>query len=208
MNYRALIPVKSLHLAKSRLAPHLAPAQRAQLMLDMLHHTLRTLQATEAFERISIVSADPSVLAQVEAWGAIALPEAASGHNPALRAAAQHELATGASVTTALLTISGDLPLLCPHEVKALLALADTHEVVLAPSQEGTGTNAFLARPPLAIPYVFGVGSLQRFSAEAQRRHKSYTLYHSLGLSLDIDTRADLEDYLRHANEDSIICVR
>lgn len=200
--------MKSLHAAKSRLSPHLAASQRAQLVLNMLKHTLHTLQATDLFERISVVSADPSVLTQAQVWGATALKETAHGHNPALHAAALHELATGATENTALLTISADLPLLSRQDVKGMLEQAHCFDVVLAPSQEGTGTNALLVHPPLALPYVFGVGSLQRYIDEAHQQQKSYTLYRSLGLGLDIDTRDDLETYLHHATKDQAITVR
>jgi 2-phospho-L-lactate guanylyltransferase len=192
MKYRALIPVKSLQEAKSRLATHLTPSQRAQLMLDMLHHVLCALQDSEAFESIAVVSSDLYVLEQAQRWGGMARKELAQGHNPALHAAALQELATGADEHTALLTISADLPLLGVQDVRKLLEQAEQYDVVLAQSQEGTGTNALLVHPPLVVPYVFGLNSLQQFISEAQQRHLRYTCYHSLGLSLDIDTYHDL----------------
>jgi 2-phospho-L-lactate guanylyltransferase len=192
MKYRALIPVKTLQEAKSRLATHLTPSQRAQLMLDMLHHVLCVLHDTGAFESTTVVSADLYVLEQAHRWGAQARPEQAQGHNPALHAAALQELATCANEDTALLTISADLPLLRVQDVRKMLERAEQYDVVLAQSQEGTGTNALLVHPPLAVPYVFGPNSLQQFIAEAQQRQLRYTCYHSLGLSLDIDTYNDL----------------
>jgi 2-phospho-L-lactate guanylyltransferase len=48
-----------------------------------------------------------------------------------------------------------------------------------------------LVRPPLALPYVFGPGSLQRYLAEA--KEMQHTLYNSIGMALDIDTIGDLE---------------
>jgi 2-phospho-L-lactate guanylyltransferase len=192
MKYRALIPVKSLSEAKSRLATHLTQSQRAQLMLDMLHHVLCVLQDSKAFESIAVVSSDLYVLEQAQHWGVQAREEQAQGHNPALHAAALQELATGANDNTALLTISADLPLLGVQDVRKMLERAEEYDVVLAQSQEGTGTNALLVHPPLAVPYVFGLNSLQQFISEAQQRHLRYTCYHSLGLSLDIDTYNDL----------------
>jgi 2-phospho-L-lactate guanylyltransferase len=82
--------------------------------------------------------------------------------------------------------------LLQVQDVRKMLERAEQFDVVLAQSQEGTGTNALLVHPPLAVPYVFGANSLQQFIAEAQQRHLRYTCYHSLGLSLDIDTYNDL----------------
>ncbi len=189
MAYRALIPVKTLSEAKSRLAPYLTQHQRATLVLDMLRHVIDVLRGSKSLETISVVSPDPNVLQQVQVWGVHALLEEAQGHNPALTAAAQKELASGA---TALLTLSADLPLLRTYDVQQMIEQSQHYEVVLAPSYEGTGTNALLVRPPLAVPYVFGPGSLQQYQAEIQQRFLSSTLYISPGTRLDVDTIDDV----------------
>jgi 2-phospho-L-lactate guanylyltransferase len=191
MKYTALVPVKSLEIAKSRLAPDLPQIQREKLVLDMLHHVLSVLQDSELFERISVVSSDARVLEQVKVWGAQASIEEQSGHNPALYAAALREKARGAR---ALLTISADLPLLSTQEIHNLLKQSRQYEVVLAPSRDGTGTNAILVRPPLAVPYLFGSNSLQHFLEAVRQRHLSHTIYDSTGLAFDIDTIDDLRE--------------
>jgi len=191
MKYTALIPVKSLVTAKSRLVPDLPPNRREMLVLDMLYHVLRVLQDSKLFERVSVVSPDARVLEQVRAWGAWALIEERPGHNPALYAAALRERARGA---TALLTISADLPLLSTQEIRNLLEQSRQYEVVLAASRDGAGTNAILVRPPLAVPYLFGPDSLQRYLEAARQRHLSHTIYGSTGLAFDIDTIVDLRE--------------
>jgi 2-phospho-L-lactate/phosphoenolpyruvate guanylyltransferase len=178
--YTALIPVKSLAEAKSRLATHLTQAQRAALMLDMLHHVLYILQASNALERISVVSLDRHVLEQAQAWGAHARVEEEMGHN------------------TALLTISADLPLLQVHDIHGMIEQSKNSAVVLAPSQDHTGTNALLVRPLLALPYSFGPASLQRHLSECRIRQLSSGLYTSIGLGLDIDTIDDLATLRRY----------
>jgi len=191
MKYTALVPVKSLVTAKSRLVPDLPPNRREVLVLDMLYHVLRVLQDSKLFERVSVVSPDARVLEQVRAWGAWALIEERPGHNPALYAAALRERAGGA---TALLTISADLPLLSTQEIRNLLEQSRQYEVVLAASRDGAGTNAILVRPPLAVPYLFGPDSLQRYLEAARQRHLSHTIYGSTGLAFDIDTIVDLRE--------------
>ena len=190
MKYTALVPVKSLSEAKSRLALHLTPGQRAELMLDMLHHVLGVLQESRAFSHVAVVSADTYVLERAQTWGAKALAEERAGHNPALTAAASREKADGSDV---LLTISADLPLLQTHDIHRMIEQSQWHDVVLASSLDGTGTNALLARPPLVIPYLFGVNSSPHYQAEAKRRNLDYTLYTSTGLALDIDTIDDIQ---------------
>ncbi len=190
MIYRALIPVKTLSQAKSRLADHLTQDQRATLVLDMLHHVISTLNASNVLDGVTVVSPDLRVLETAELWGARSRIEEERGHNPALYAAAWRELAEGATV---LLTISADLPLLDVHDVRGMIAQSQEYPVVLAPSWDGTGTNALLTRPPLALPYVFGPGSLQRFLAQAREWQLGSVLYNNRGMALDIDTIDDLD---------------
>jgi 2-phospho-L-lactate guanylyltransferase len=203
MKYSAIIPVKSLSRAKSRLAPSLSQHQRETLVLDMLKHVLRVLRKSELFEHVSVVSADDRVLKQAHIWGARALREEQSGHNPALQAAASREKAGGVST---LLTISADLPLLSTREIQGMIEQSTQYEVVLAPSREGTGTNAILVRPPLVIPYLFGPDSFHNYIEVARQNHLSYTTYHSTGLALDIDTVDDLDelDVLSRSNNTHI----
>ncbi len=190
MKYTALVPVKSLNEAKSRLASHLTPEQRAKLMLVMLHHVLYVLQASQVFSHVAVVSADTSVLEHARMWGAKALIEEQAGHNPALTAAASKEIAEGSN---ALLTISADLPLLHKDDIEGIIEQSRWHDIVLASSLDGTGTNALLTRPPLLIPYLFGAHSAQHYQSEAKRQNLNYTIYASTGLALDIDTIEDIQ---------------
>lgn len=215
--------MKTLSEAKSRLTAHLSPRQRETLALDMLHHVVHTLCDSEIFEQVYVVSADSRVLESSQHWGAEPLQEARSGHNPALQSAAwtimerstwrsgafstwailreQHSLQAEVEMNAAdllldesLLTISADLPLLTRTDLVELATLAENYQVVLADSSDGTGTNAFLARPPLVLPYLFGVNSLPAYVRAARQKNLSYTLYHSHHLAFDIDTFEDLHE--------------
>ena len=191
MRYRALVPVKSLASAKSRMADHLTLHQRATLVLDMLCHVLQMLHESEMLEQISVVSPDLRVLELAQRWGAQPLVEEMPGHNAALHMAALHEQASG---ITALLTIAADVPLLHSQDIRNMIEQSTRYDAVFAPSRDGTGTNAILLRPPLALPYLFGVNSLSRYQQAAQQQHLRSGLYHSIGLGLDIDTIDDLDD--------------
>ena len=203
MKYTALVPVKSLNEAKSRLALHLTPEQRAELMLDMLHHVLGTLQESEVFSHVAVVSADTYVLERAQIWGAKALIEEQAGHNPALTAAADRERADGSDV---LLTISADLPLLQADDIHSIIEQSKWHDVVLASSLDGTGTNALLTRPPLVIPYLFGVNSSPRYQAEAKRQSLRYIVFKSTGLALDIDTIDDVQALEHYEMNNNACC--
>ncbi|MGB8344687.1 MAG: 2-phospho-L-lactate guanylyltransferase [Ktedonobacteraceae bacterium] len=189
--YNALVPVKALAQAKSRLADHLTLRQRQNLVLDMLQHVLSALIESECFARVAVVSPDERVLAHAREWGAYSLCEEAAGHNQALRAAAESEALADMS---ALLTISADLPLLHANDIQYMIELSARHELVLAPAREGDGTNAILARPPLAVPYLFGPNSFQHYQRAARQHNRNTSIYHSIGTSLDIDIIDDLDD--------------
>ena len=191
MKCNALIPVKSLSKAKSRLALSFTQHQRERLVLDMLHHVLCVLLDTELFEKVSVVSSDKQVLEKAYLWGAQAVVEEYQGHNQALHAAALREMSDG---VTTLLTISADLPLLTTLDIRCFFEQSLQHDVVLAPSRDGTGTNAIMVHPPLAVPYVFGPGSLQSYVEAARQKHLSFSMYQSIGLALDIDTIDDLDE--------------
>jgi 2-phospho-L-lactate guanylyltransferase len=156
----------------------------------MLRHVIQVLQNIETLTSIAVVSPDQRVLQQAKNWGVKAYQEEQHGHNPALEAAARKELNSGAS---ALLTISADLPLVKESEIEHMLQLSQWYRVVLGASQEGTGTNALLVRPPLALPYLFGPGSLQRHEEAARERDLSVIRYESKGTALDVDTIRDLK---------------
>ncbi len=151
------------------------------------------------FARINVVSPDLTVLSETTRWGACAVIEAAAGHNPALQAAAQQEMERG---VTALLTISADLPLLHVEEVRQMAAYAACYDVVLAASRDGTGTNALFARPPLVLPYLFGIGSLKRYQDEAAQRYLCRKTLLSNGLAFDVDTIDDLDVLRQNAHAD------
>jgi 2-phospho-L-lactate/phosphoenolpyruvate guanylyltransferase len=191
MKINALIPVKSLATAKSRLAASFTQHQRESLVLDMLHHVLCVLLDSELFDKVSVVSSDKRVLEKAYLWGAQAVVEENHGHNQALQEAALKEMSAG---VTMLLTISADLPLLTTQEIRCFYEQSLRHDVVLAPSRDGTGTNAIMVHPPLAVPYVFGQGSLQSYIEAAKQKRLSYSKFHSIGLALDIDTIDDLEE--------------
>lgn len=194
MHYKAIIPVKALSEAKSRLTGYLSIEQRKQLVLTMLRHVLLVLQESDI--DITVVSADAEVRSYARCWGAQTFKEEQTGHNPALTAAAHRILSQTTNVDkgqVGLLTISADLPLLQVDDIQVMVEASKEYLVVLAASQEGTGTNALLVHPPLNIPYVFGPDSLQHYLNEATKRHLPVKIQKSHGLSFDIDTIDDLE---------------
>ncbi len=185
----AIIPVKRLGQAKSRLANILSPAERRLLVQAMLDDVLAAMLATRGVDRVGVISADPAVLAQAAARGAEVILDQQADLNAALTQAAGHYAAAGAR---AVLALPGDLPLATAGAIERMLAAAaGARAAAIAPSRDG-GTNALLIRPPLALPYRFGVGSLARHTAAARAHAIELRVVHDEGLSLDLDQPDDL----------------
>ncbi|HET8629475.1 MAG TPA: 2-phospho-L-lactate guanylyltransferase [Thermomicrobiales bacterium] len=186
----AVVPVKTLAGTKSRLAAALDPGERRALTLATLRDVLAALDRPGVAARL-VVSVDPAALDAARTAGALALPERPGGGlNAALEQARDREEVGRAD---ALLVVLGDLPLLAGADVSALLALADRPgTAVLAPDRHETGTNALLLRPPAALPFAFGAGSLARHRALAAARGLAVREYRAPGTALDLDTPDDL----------------
>ena len=190
----AVIPVKPFREAKSRLAAALSPDERANLSREFLIHTLDVLKQVPAVKRALVVSRDTAALQLARKQGAYTVTESGSPElNLALARAADMCISFGA---TAVLILPSDLPLLTPGDVAALIAAAGNETgVVIAPDRREQGTNALLARPPRAIPYAFGPGSLAMHVRLARERQMPVHLYRAEGLGLDVDRPEDLELY-------------
>ncbi len=185
----AIVPIKALTAAKTRLAAVLTPPERAALTVRVLRNVLAALDQPEITARV-VISPDETVLDEARAAGAVALRQRDGGLNEGLEQARAWALAAGAD---AILVVLGDLPLLAQEDVAALLDLAEyPRSVVFAPDRHGAGTNALLLRPADAFPYAFGEGSLARHRAAAAAHGLVPRFYDAAGTALDLDTPADL----------------
>ena len=187
----ALIPVKQLDQAKSRLRDALSAEARAQLMHDTLRRTVHALQASKLCERISIVTLDKQVQGWAQEWGVNIISEHREGLNEALT-----EARGACDNADAVLVVHGDVAWLTAEDVQAMVALAVTERaVVIAPDRHDKGTNAMLLKPPCAIDFAYGEGSAQRHAHLARKAGIEPVWYHSASISLDVDVAADLKLY-------------
>jgi 2-phospho-L-lactate guanylyltransferase len=95
------------------------------------------------------------------------------------------------------LVLVADLPRIGPEDLRALAAAAPAGRgAALAPSRDGTGTNALLVCPPAGLEPALGPGSLARHLAGAQATGLQTALVPRPGLALDVDTPEDLAAFL------------
>jgi 2-phospho-L-lactate guanylyltransferase len=188
----AIVPVKRLDEAKSRLNGHVEAGERAALVTTMLRSVLDALAGSGVVADRLVVSPDPVALALARVAGARPLRQDGDGLNRALEAAR-------ASVPSAvtLLIVPADLPMLRSEEVAEMVALTGRAPVVIAPDRERRGTNALALAPGARLPFRFGPESFRRHQAEAMAAGLATLVYDAPGTALDLDTPADLAELRR-----------
>lgn len=195
MSLWAIIPVKPLKNAKSRLSPALSPDQRFELAQAMLRHVLSVTTAIPSVTGVLVISRDTKALAIAREMGAKTLQEGAmSNLNPALLRATMVVKSWRAE---AALILPADLPFIKADDIQGLIALASDRSIVIATDNARDGTNALLVRPPDAIEFAYGGGSFERHIRLAQEAGLQAFAYESERLALDIDLPEDLATYQR-----------
>lgn len=189
-----LVPVKPLHLAKSRLRGGRDGADPAhhRLALAMTRDTVLAALAAGHVRRLVAVCSDPTATEALRADGVEVVPDVpAAGLNPALRYGAA--LLRADDATAAVGALQADLPALDPAQLDAALAafLASFlagGTAAFCPDRGGTGTTLLLAAPGTALDPRFGPGSAAAHAAAgAHRPHGPWPT-----LRCDVDTEADL----------------
>lgn len=195
----AVIAVKSLDRAKSRLADRLRPEHRARLVLAMLTDTVTAAAAVPEIASVTVVTPDPAVAELTRTLGAQVHPEPsrvagtpADSLNSALDAAATALRQRNGPAH--LLALQADLPALRPAELSQMLAAAPAGARSVVVDHAGSGTAALLVRDATAA-------LAPRFGPDSARRHIAAGAVDLAGdwpgLRLDVDTAADLDQAIR-----------
>lgn len=195
----AIIPVKNLDKAKSRLSLFLPVSERKEFCLKMLEDVLSVVNSVRNINQTVVVSNDPEVLNAAERFKVEYVKELESGLNQAVSQAIDWCCKRGAA---SVFVLPIDIPLVVPGDLEGMLALKDKASIVISPSKRGEGTNALLLTPPDVIRTFYGSQSFQRHLDEASEGGISFSCYRSDRIALDIDTVEDLIDFiLTHAKE-------
>lgn len=192
MSLWAVVPVKPLDQAKSRLAGALGPHERAALVQQLLERTLDVLKQVSAIDETVVATSDPGVAAWARRAGYRVLREVGEPDlNDALAVATQ---SAQAHQIQAVLIVHADLPRVTAPDLEAMAAFAGAAPVVVvAPDRHGRGTNALLCAPPGLIEYRFGEGSFALHCAQARAVGARLEICSTPGLALDLDVPEDLD---------------
>lgn len=185
----AVVPVKKISVAKSRLSHFLSATERKSLTTAMLKDVLTALKAS-VVEEVIVVSNDPNVRLIAEKFGVSFFSPGKVGLNNAVEEAMAFCLARQAD---SVLVLLADIPLLSPKDIDTIVKLgSEGRRVVLSPSEDW-GTNAFFMRPPRVIPACFGQNSFLKHVTEACSRGVEAKFYYSANIALDVDSVKDLQ---------------
>jgi 2-phospho-L-lactate guanylyltransferase len=184
----AVVPVKGLGEAKSRLAGVLSPGERAKLTLEMLAHVLETVGRSGVIDKIGVISPEVEQLSLPD--GVARIKQIEPGLNNLLEQGREWALSEGAD---RLMVIFADLPLLSESDLVEISELGrEGGTLVLAPDRHGHGTNVMLSHPVTLARFAFGTGSYHKHRRRALEDGARVETYRSLGTSLDLDTPDDM----------------
>jgi 2-phospho-L-lactate guanylyltransferase len=192
VSVRIIVPHRGLAAAKTRLAGVLDDAEREALARRLLERVLAVAHA--ACGDVVVISPSDALGPLVAAAGARLVHQIGMGLNAGLEQARREALADRVE---ALVVLHGDLPNLGTEDVAALLrAVPAAGGVAIAPDRAGSGTNGLALRPPDAIPFRFGIGSLAAHRAAADEAGVARVEVDRPGLAFDLDTPADLARWI------------
>ncbi|MFQ5829052.1 MAG: 2-phospho-L-lactate guanylyltransferase [Candidatus Methylomirabilia bacterium] len=193
------VPAKDLENAKQRLVTVLSERERRALARTMLEDVLAAI--TEAdLDEVVVVTRDSEVIALAQRFPIAILEEPANrGHTEAVALAQRVASERGAP---RFLTIPGDVPLVTPQEIAALMNAAPPGPgAVFVPSRSGFGTNAALLTPPDLMPLKFGEPSFANHLSAARSLGLDPVVCSLPALGLDIDGPEDLRSLLESQGE-------
>ena len=189
------MPVKSLSEAKSRLSAALAPLERGALTLAMLEDVLDATMPLGGWDTW-VVSPDEAVLEVAARRGVRGILEDKPPLSNAVRQSEQEALDAGVDALAVLLA---DTPLVTTDALTR--AVRTLSPVVIAPDDEGVGTNLLVRRPPRVIAARFGSESFRKHMETAAIAKVPTSVVELPELAFDLDAPGDILTLLRSRRE-------
>ena len=187
----AVVPLKNLKLAKSRLSNILAEGERQELVLAMFDDVLVSLRESPFIEKIFLVAdkyfnpiADVQMITEIKN----------RGYDEAIIEALKDSRVNQAQ---AMLILPADLPLVSRDELNTLIRDQEDRSIRIAGARDRDGTNALVMTPPSLLATSFSVGSFERHNKFAKALSVKIEEINLPGLSFDVDTEKDLIDFVQ-----------
>ena len=193
----ALLPLKNLSAAKTRLASVFSPSDRRGLMRAMAEDVLGVISSHPGLDRVWLVSDDLGAEVLAERYLVHHVSErilGCCGLNTVLEAACERVVA---SPEDRILVLHADLPWLTRADIDVALAIhSETGGLLLAPDRGLKGTNLMVFQAENRPPFCFGENSNQRYQQWAQNENLACTNLQCKGTASDVDLPVDVAELL------------
>ncbi|CAN5803987.1 2-phospho-L-lactate guanylyltransferase [soil metagenome] len=192
LRWVAVVPVKALATAKSRLATGSDERRRA-LAGAFAADTVAALRAADDVRAVVLVCSDKVLVAALAAPGVVLVDEPTPGGlNEAARAGV--DWAATHHGDAAIVVLPADLPALRPRDVTRVLRLAANHPRTALADGEGSGTTMLTGLPGSPPRPRFGSGSYAAHLADGAVAIDATGLDRA---ARDVDTEPDLDEVRR-----------
>lgn len=191
---QALVPLKDLVEAKTRLAGLLRPSERRALAQAMAEDVLGVLDAHPEITQITLVTDDPGGALLAQNYGARCWSERSlqcRGLNAVVASASARLLE---ECDEPLVVLHADLPLLSVADISKVLQIhRNTQSLVIGADREGRGTNLLVFDAKSVPRFCFGLDSCTAHSEVAREAGSCAEVVQTGGIELDVDDAQDLK---------------
>ncbi|MGE0243176.1 MAG: 2-phospho-L-lactate guanylyltransferase [Nitrososphaeraceae archaeon] len=196
----AVIPVKNLYSAKSRLSPFLTLQQRRNLALILLNATIKTVKSSRFISDIIVVSSDDTIENFSFENSLKFIKDADNGVNNAVILADRYCIE---NEIDANIVIPNDLPFLSFKSIDQICVISEKYSkcIIICPSKRFDGTNILLRKPPGVIKTFYDNDSYANHLKEARKLNIPIESLDHENLRFDIDTKQDLIEFLYFNSE-------
>ncbi len=196
---QALLPLKDLVQAKTRLSGLLRPSERRALAQAMAEDVLAVLADHPGITQITLVSDDPGADMLARKYGSDCWSESSlgcRGLNPLMQCATERLIIRDEEP---LLVLHCDLPLLTAEDVSVVLASQRALDgLVVGCDRQGRGTNLLAFDSGTVPDFCFGIDSCAGHVASAHRAGFPAQILQRSGIAVDVDEPADLKCVMDH----------
>jgi len=204
MKIAAVIPMKSLHSAKSRLSNVLTAKQRKNLAMYLLDATIKELKKSSFISEIVIVSNDEAVKNYSCINSLKFIKDSNEGVNKAVNLADKYCID---NTINANIVIPQDLPFISVKEIDKICKISTKYQkcIIICPSKRLDGTNILFRKPPGVIKTHYDDNSYMNHLKEASKFKIPIECLDIVKLRFDLDTKEDLLELFPLQNWNSVL---
>jgi 2-phospho-L-lactate guanylyltransferase len=204
MKIAAVIPMKSLYSAKSRVSNILTAKQRKNLAMYLLDATIKELKKSNFISEIVIVSSDEAVKHYSCLNRIKFIKDSEEGVNKAVLLADKYCIDNGINAN---IVIPQDLPFISAKEIDKICTISNKYHkcIIICPSKRFDGTNILFRKPPDVIKTHYDDNSYINHLKEASKFKIPIESLDIVKLRFDLDTKDDLLELFPRQNWNSVL---